>query len=247
MDKNSQNLIIQARKLIRNQKKGVLSTTGGGGNFDEGHPLGSLVTYVSAWDGSPVFLFSSLSQHTKNLINDDRVCLLVDGTDNFINPQEGPRVSVLGTVVPTNDEALRQRFLSIHPEASLYADFGDFEFFIMDVLGYHLVGGFAQANWLTNGELVLSKSNWTEIANSENSIIDHMNSDHREALYLYAKVFLGKKGKNWSMVCIDPEGVYLCNGKNINRLDFDTIISSVDDYRRHLVKLARTARSKNDT
>ena len=98
MDKNSQNLINQARKLIRNQKKGVLSTTGGGGNFDEGHPLGSLVTYVSAWDGSPVFLFSSLSQHTKNLINDDRVCLLVDGTDNFINPQEGPRVSVLGTV-----------------------------------------------------------------------------------------------------------------------------------------------------
>ncbi len=58
MDKNSQNLIIQARKLIRNQKKGVLSTTGGGSNFDEGQPLGSLVTYVPAWDGSPVFLFS---------------------------------------------------------------------------------------------------------------------------------------------------------------------------------------------
>ena len=96
------------------------------------------------------------------------------------------------------------------------------------------------------GELVLSKSNWTEIANSENSIIDHMNSDHREALYLYAKVFLGKKGKNWSMACIDPEGVYLCKGRKISRLDFDTIISSVDDYRRHLVKLARTARSKND-
>ena len=55
MDKNSQNLIIQARKLIRNQKKGVLSTTGGGSNFDEGQPLGSLVTYVPAWDGSPIF------------------------------------------------------------------------------------------------------------------------------------------------------------------------------------------------
>ena len=246
MDENSQNLIIQARKLVRSQKKGVLSTAGAGLNFDEGQPLGSLVTYVPAWDGSPVFLCSSLSQHTKNLIKDDRVCLLVDGTSNFDNPQEGPRVSVLGTLAPINDERLRQRFLCLHPEASLYADFGDFQFFIMDVQGYHLVGGFAQSHWLKQGELVLSELNWTEIAKAENSIIDHMNTDHHEAIYLYAKVFLGRKGKTWSLACIDPEGIYLCHRRKISRLDFGTIISSVDGYRRHLVKLALTARGKND-
>ena len=73
-----------------------------------------------------------------------------------------------------------------------------------------------------------------------------MNTDHHEAIYLYAKVFLGKKAKTWSLVCIDPEGIYLCHRRKISRLDFDTVISSVDSYRGHLVKLAQIARSKND-
>ncbi len=45
-----------------------------------------------------------------------------------------------------------------------------------------------------------------------------MNSDHADALQLYAHVLLDKQGEGWMMTGIDPEGIDLRAGGAIARL-----------------------------
>ena len=49
----------------------------------------------------PVFLLSRLALHTRNLIADPRVSLLVDATDSVGDPVAGGRVTFFGVVHPT--------------------------------------------------------------------------------------------------------------------------------------------------
>ena len=120
----------EARRLIRVGRKAVLATNGSKQEkYAPGWPSSSLVTYATAWDGSPLFLLSTLSHHTQNAMRDPRVSLLVDGTDRHTNPQEGPRVSVVGHLRLENDTRLHRRFLAKHARAKLYAGFSDFQFY----------------------------------------------------------------------------------------------------------------------
>ena len=146
----------EARRLIRIGRKGVLATNGSNQEkHAPGWPSSSLVTYATAWDGSPLFLLSTLSHHTQNAMRDSRVSLLVDGTDRHINPQEGPRVSVVGHLRLENDTRLHRRFLAKHVRAKLYAGFSDFQFFKLTVEKFHYVGGFARALWISKKKAVL--------------------------------------------------------------------------------------------
>ena len=71
-----------------------------------------------------------------------------------------------------------------------------------------------------------------------------MNTDHREALRLYGTVLLGRRGKHWSMVGIDPDGLDLRCGHTIHRLDFGAPVDSAETCREVLVALQKR-RGKN--
>ena len=58
-----------SRLLVRRRGVGMLSTAMAEG----GAPYGSLVTYACDQQGQPLFLFSGLSDHTKNIAADARV------------------------------------------------------------------------------------------------------------------------------------------------------------------------------
>mgnify|MGYP001322159462 CR=1 FL=1 len=118
-----------ARHLLRRAGKGVLSTHGYKGKKYKSGPLGSLVTFATSWDGSPILMLSTLAQHTQNLMGNARASLFVDGTEGFLNPQQGPRVCVMGCIKPLKEKKQHRRFLARHPRASLYAGFGDFQFY----------------------------------------------------------------------------------------------------------------------
>ena len=233
----------EARRLIRIGRKGVLATNGyDQDKYAPGWPSSSLVTYATAWDGSPLFLLSTLSHHTQNALRDSRVSLLVDGTDGYANPQQGPRVSVVGHLKQENHADLHRRFLAKHPRAELYVRFGDFRFYKLLVEKLHYVGGFASALWITKKRAVLPKSAWQDIATAEESILSHMNADHQEAVQLYGTKLLKKRGRHWSLIGVDPEGLDLLCGQAVHRLSFDSSVTNADQCRKMLVRLAKRAR-----
>ncbi len=236
---------VWARRLIRSCNKAVFSTLGNPEKSDiAGWPATSLVTVAAAWDGSPVLMLSELAHHTQNILSDSRASLLFDATTGYANPQEGPRVSVVGRLQKTKDKALHARFLAYHPRAALYAGFADFAFYKMKVERFHLVGGFARAFWIKKSKAVLAKKDWAEIAEHEQGVLDHMNADHADALALYGTKLLGKKGKYWTMIGCDPEGCDLRCGNQIHRLNFDAMATDIGGIRRVLVDLVAVARSR---
>ena len=242
MINSEKSVAFVARHLVRCAHKAVLCTNMSQRKNSNVCPFGSLVTIATTWDGSPILLLSKLAQHTQNILKDSRVCLLVDGTDGFLNPQQGPRVGIIGRIIPTKNDGLRHRFLRRNPQANLYANFGDFEFYKMDVQKYHYIGGFAQALWIEKQKVVLPKKDWIKIAASEEDILSHMNSSHTEALRLYGVKLLGKRGKYWNMIALDPEGLDLRCGNSVHRLNFASLVKNASQCRKELIKLATQAK-----
>lgn len=242
MNDFSKQVAVTARQLVRCAVKAVLCTSMSEDQFVKGYPFGSLVTIATAWDGSPILLLSSLAQHTKNIVNDEYISLLVDGTDGYHNPQQGPRVGVIGRLSLTHDEKLGRRFLRRHPQAAMYANFSDFQFFKIEVEKYHYVGGFAQALWIGKRNAVLPRKDWVNVAESEEEILLHMNSDHLETLKLYGTKLIRKRGKHWTMVSLDPEGIDLRCGNIIHRVNFPAPATNPHDIRKTLIQMSVKAK-----
>ena len=143
-----------ARTLLRGIRAGTLGTL----DRNTGHPFASLVNVATDIDGAPLILTSRLSTHTANLEADGRASVLLAETGKG-DPLAHPRLTVLGrfaTIAKGGaDEArVRRRFLARHPKSELYAGFGDFSFWRMDVASAHLNGGFARAADLTPAEVL---------------------------------------------------------------------------------------------
>ncbi len=230
---------LAVRQLMRSCRSAMLSTAWNAGG---GWPYGSLVTVAIDADASPLMLFSRLSDHTRNLDTDERASLLFEQASRHANPQRGPRVTVLGRIRPTRKKDHAKRFLDIHPEASLYAGFGDFAFYRMSIDRAHWVGGFARAQWLGGRHVVNDAKSAKAIAAAAAGIVEHMNDDHGEALDLYANRLLGRRGTGWRMVGIDPDGIDLGLGRRRARLSFAQPIEDAAGARARLVELAAEAR-----
>jgi putative heme iron utilization protein len=74
---------------------------------------------------------------------------------------------------------------------------------------------------------------------TERSIVEHMNQDHKEALFHYCNVLKVTVADDVTMVGIDSEGFDMLADNRKLRIDFDTPISTVEAARATLVKLAR--------
>ncbi len=133
------------RALMRGMRAGALATEASGGK-GAGFPFASLVTLGWDIDASPIFLFSDLADHTRNIRANPSASLLVAAQTGLKNPQTGARVSLLmGRVKPTRLARHARRFLARHPQARSYAGFADFNFYRMAVSRARYVGGFAKA------------------------------------------------------------------------------------------------------
>lgn len=237
------------RRLMRGQAKATLATTMADRERDAGAPYASLVTIATDHDGAPILLLSGLSDHTRNLAADDRAALLVDGTGGLDAPQTGERATLMGRVRRIDDPAAldrcRRRFLARHPSAALYAGFGDFAFFRLDLSRAHYVGGFARAVWIDDGASVLTPAAVAEaLAAAEPGIVGHMNEDHADAVGLYATRLLGQPEGAWRLAAIDADGCDLTAGEEgpVVRLPFPQPLADAAAARAMLVDLARQAR-----
>src|SRR5690349_16157053 len=116
-----------AKSLLRRSRQGALATV----MVNGGDPYCSLVNVAANPDGAPLLLISRLAVHTKNILADNRVSLMLDERVAG-DPLEGSRIMVAGRAEELAGEAVtlaRRRYLAAHPSAEAFADFKDFAFF----------------------------------------------------------------------------------------------------------------------
>jgi putative heme iron utilization protein len=231
-----------ARGLLRRSRQGALATLMTG----TGDPYCSLVNLASHPDGSPILLISRLALHTRNILSDPRVSLMLDERSAG-DSLEGARIMLAGTAEEAHGEAvaaLRQRYLSAHPSAEVFVNFKDFSFFQIRPKGAHLVAGFGRIEDLLASQLLTDLSGADALLEAEQGAVDHMNADHREALSLYATKLLGAEAADWRCTGCDPDGLDLQAGSKTLRLDFPQRVTGPDELRALLVKLAGMARAQ---
>jgi len=232
-----------AKTLLRSIRAGTLGTL----DRNTGHPFASLVNVATDVDGAPLILTSRLSTHTANLEADGRASVLLAETGKG-DPLAHPRLTVLGTFAPvareSADEArVRRRFLARHPKSELYAGFGDFALWRMQVASAHLNGGFARAADLKAVDVLADISDAGDLIAAEEGAVAHMNQDHADAIELYAVDLLGEAEGPWKISGIDPDGADLIAGDRTARLPFRQPVTSATALRETLAALAKQARA----
>jgi putative heme iron utilization protein len=227
-----------AKKLLREGRSGALATLMAG----TGDPYCSLVNVATAVDGSPLLLLSKLALHTKNILADPRVSLMIDERKAG-DPLEGARVMLMGTISVTGDAAARTAYLRRQPEAEMFAGFADFAFYRIALARAHLVAGFGRIVDLTPADILTDLSDAEALIEAEGDAIAHVNADHADACRLYATKLLGAPDGDWRCVGIDPEGIELQQGRVALRLNFPQRVIAPGPLRAMLKQLAEQARA----
>jgi len=230
---------LAAKKLLREGRSGALATLIPG----PGDPYCSLVNVATGVDGAPLFLLSNLALHTKNILADARVSLMLDERKEG-DPLEGARVMLMGSCSKTSDSSAVSAYLRRHPEAEMFANFADFAFYRMEIARAHLVAGFGRIVDLRPIDILADISDALPLIEAEAEAIAHMNTDHADACRLYATGLLGAPDGEWRCVGIDPEGLELQRGRTALRLPFSQRITAPGPLRAVLKQLADEARAK---
>lgn len=224
---------------MREGRSGALATLMTG----SGDPYCSLVNVACAADGSPLLLISRLAVHTRNILADPRVSLMLDERKPG-DPLEGARVMLMGHAVRTESPDARRRYLARQPEAEMFVGFGDFAFYEIRLKGAHLVAGFGRIVHLEPADLLTDLSGAEALVAAEPEIVEHMNQDHAEACRLYAVRLLGAPDGDWRCVGCDPDGLDLQLDRTGLRLPFPQRVAHPGTLRAVLKNLAEQARAK---
>jgi putative heme iron utilization protein len=230
-----------ARSLLRRSRQGALATLMAG----SGDPYCSLVNVASHSDGSPILLISRLALHTKIILADARLSLMLDERAAG-DPLEGARIMLAGTAEQAdgNDEPVfRRRYLNAHPSAEAFVEFKDFSFFRIRPQGAHLVAGFGRIVDLSPTQFLTDLTDAGSLLEAEEGAVEHMNADHREAMNLYATRLLGAAAADWRCTGCDPDGIDMQAEAATLRLDFARRVTSPAALRQALKQLAEQARA----
>lgn len=218
--------VATSRRLVREARTAALSSIA----RRTGHPFGSLVTVACEPDGSPILLMSTLAAHSRNLAEDPRASLLfVEGT--LGDPQQGGRVTLVGAVERIVDDAAQhRRYLTRNPDAALYAGFGDFAFFRLELDDCHLVAGFGRAMRVRREDFLVDCADATALVAAESRLVAGFTETPARVAGWAAK--LGAPAGDWTVVGIDPEGIDLATtadeGRAFRRLVLPHPVRSPD-------------------
>ena len=234
----------RARTLVARISTGTLCTLA---IEPAGYPYGSFVT-VAFDEGNPVFLVSTLAEHTRNLQRDPRASLLM-AEGGSADPLANGRVTMLGPCTPVEGDggSARAAFLAAHPNASYYADFRDFAFWKLHVESVRYIGGYGRMSWVTKADWEMAQPD--PLGPSAAGTIAHMNADHADALVLYCRAFSqATEIRSATMTGIDRYGfemsVKTSEGPRPVRLAFSTPVNTPDEARAALISLVKDARIK---
>ncbi|NOU40403.1 MAG: DUF2470 domain-containing protein [Methylotenera sp.] len=237
------NLAPEAKQFLRSTHSGILSTHSV--KFD-GYPFGSVAPFVLGHDCQPVLLISSIAEHTKNIILNPKVSLLVfAGAEDL---QANARLTLLGSAVKIekDDADLRARYLRYLPQAASYFDMHDFAFYRINLTHARYIGDFGNMSWLSSDDFS-SPSVDLQLAAQETAIIEHMNTDHAHSLIAYCQYFHQVEATHAQMLGLDSDGfdVNANHGaeEKILRFNFEHPIHDAQSARAALVHMSQLAKA----
>ena len=230
----SDNALRPARELLLKEYRGVLSTHS---KSMPGYPFGSVVPYCLDAQGQPLILISRIAQHTHNLRQDAKCSLLV-GEREAEDVQAVGRLTVMAEahklVDETAIEAAAERYYRYFPDAANYHRAHDFDFWVLQPVRHRYIGGFGAIHWLDQVTLANPFA-----GKAEASMIEHMNSDHANAIAHYVELGDLPRTPAACMVGLDSEGMHLRIGQGVHWLPFPHICNTPIQVREALVLLAR--------
>ncbi len=127
---------------------------------ETGFPQATRVVLSINPAGNAIMLLSQLSAHTQALMRDSR-CSVLCGEPGDGDPLTYPRVTLIGRAQALargddSSNSARTIYLAAHPQAALYADFGDFAFWQIEFDRANLNAGFGRAYEFSRQDLNLS-------------------------------------------------------------------------------------------
>jgi len=236
----------RARTLVYLGRVGSFSTLS---RKQQGFPFGSVMPYGLDDHANPVFLISSMAMHTQNVQSDPRSSLLVTQADTIGDPLGASRVTLLGNILPVPESELpaaRKLYLARHANSKYWVDFDDFSFYQMNVVDVYYVGGFGVMGWVSASEYYSGQPD--PLADTATDIIQHMNSDHGDALVLLARAFTGIESQEAVMSSVDRLGFHVRlktqDGTRGARIAFLREVSSPKQAREVLIEMVGEARRR---
>jgi heme iron utilization protein len=234
----------RARTLLHLSSVGTLSTLS---RKQPGFPFGSLMPYALDATGRPIFLISTMAMHTQNLKADPRASLFVSQAAADGDVLGAARVTLVGDVMQLSDTEkgeVRELYLKAHPNSRYWVDFNDFAFFRLEPVDIYYVGGFGVMGWVTAADYADARPD--PLADAAQGILDHMNSDHADALLLFAKVHAQLEAEGASMTSVDRLGFHLrvqtAAGIKGARIPFLREATTPGETRSILVEMVKLAR-----
>lgn len=222
---------------------------------DPGYPGGSVVGFAPDDDGRPLFVFSSMSTHTQDIMADPK-CSLTVASKEFKGAADG-RVNLMGTAEKLSSEeieAAKEMYLKKHPNA-FWVNFGDFSWFRMNVEKIRFVGGFARAGAVSPSDYIAAKPD--PISEFGIHIAQHMNEDHESAtIAMIANQIPGLDVSKAEITSVDSLGMYVKVNRTPRasdqpqqfklRLPFPREAKDRKDVKTLIVEMTQAASSKEE-
>jgi heme iron utilization protein len=235
-------LAERARTLASLGRIGSLSTHS---RKFAGFPFGSMMPYAADELGRPTFFISSMAMHTQNLQQDARASLLITQPDVSGDPLGAARLTLLGAVTEAPAAEVRDLYLSRYENARYWQNYTDFAYYWLEVSGVYFIGGFGVMGWISAEEYGSALPD--PLAEVAPGIIQHMNTDHADALLLIARRLAGEAADEAAMTAVDRLGFHLRlrSGDRIHgrRVAFLREVRNSDAARGVLTEMVQQARS----
>jgi heme oxygenase (biliverdin-IX-beta and delta-forming) len=224
----------QARDLFLSEYQGILCTHS---TDVEGYPFGSVVPYCVDKEGLPIILISTIAQHTKNILANNKVSLIsTDGDADDI--QTVGRITFIGDAEKANDNDTIERYFNFFPQSRDYKNTHDFDFYRIQLKRVRYIGGFGKIFWVEKEDfLKVNPFSFEE----EHGMVKHMNDDHVEAIKHYCELFnITYKNDTVPVIAgIDRYGFHVRTGARIHRINFEEEVSTGEEVRKALVAMAK--------
>lgn len=215
-------LALDARRLFRAQQHATLGTIS---TALAGYPYCSVVPYVLDHQARPIILVSRLAEHTHNIDADPRVCLFAhEGTPDV---QTGSRATLMGSArrIEGDDEGT-QRYMRHFPQARMYREDLDFEFYRIEPASLRVVAGFAKVHWISREAYTPPTGDFS--GNEENAL-SGLNSRCAGAVRDYCVHELEIETTNGTVVGIDCDGFDIAAADRRWRVPFPAVAQRVAD------------------
>ncbi|QWK80655.1 pyridoxamine 5'-phosphate oxidase family protein [Ochrobactrum sp. BTU1] len=213
-----------AYELIRSSNIATICTL----DSETGYPLCSLVNMAAHYDGRPLFYFSNLSLHTRNILVNPKVSLLISPSGSSELPRT-VRISLVGQVDLVEDDGgdFKRRYIEYNPQMASYPTVPGFHFFVMTIEAVHLIDGAGGPTDINVSDLI--NSDRIECESLEASIITEKLGS-RSSLLLNAMVASRNisNNDNVELVAVRKDGMLLRFGGKHLFLSSDEALDSVD-------------------